>query len=118
FVADELLLAAPEHVPLGTLATPAAARYGTRTGLHALGRAGALPLLLECGLKAREINGKAALCRDQLGEIDRKAVGVVEAEGIRSRNRVEPCVEQLVEPAQSAFDGFEKAQLFGFSPLG
>ena len=66
-------------------------------GLDGGGIACAFLLLLHLGVEALEVSVHAMLAEDQLGEVERKAIRVVEGEGVRSGQRFTPRGVQLFD---------------------
>src|SRR6185437_2268493 len=56
--------------------------------LETTSRARTRSLFLHCALEAIHVHAQAALARYIGGQVDRKAVGVVEAKGILAKNRI------------------------------
>lgn len=70
-----------------------------------LGVARPLALLVHLGLEALFVNGHVALARDELREVEREAVGIVENEGLVARDAAlghSDVVEQLQAPVECA----------------
>ena len=117
-VADEFLPAAAQHVPLGLLFPPWAiwsSRRPHRSGPPRGPRP--LPLLLQGPRESGSIHGDSPLTGDQLGEIHREAVGVVELEGLLPGDHLGTGREELLQPGQPAFDRAEESHLFRLGPL-
>src|SRR6185312_11344875 len=98
----ELLAASLDRTPLARLGN---VHRGARR-LAGPRAARAATLFLERGLEPREIHRHAPLARDDLRQIDRKTEGVVELEGVFTRNGLHPGHEDLLQPPEPAFDGF------------
>ena len=77
------------------------------------GRARGLALLLHRRLEAGDVHAQAALARDVLGEVEREAVGVVEAERIGAGNGVLRTRGDLVEDPHARVQRLGEAFLLG-----
>src|SRR6266511_793724 len=74
-------------------------------------RARPLALFLERLFEPRDVHGLPPLRGDQLGQIDREAVGVVQLERVVSRDDLRAL--QFLQARQPAFDRVEEPLLFG-----
>ena len=98
-------------------------RQGHAGGEAASGARG-LALALHGGLEARLVHFDAALAGDVLGEVEREAVGVIEAEGLGAGNPAAAALGDLVEDAHAGVERFGEALLLGLQrtlhgfPLG
>ena len=80
-------------------------------GLDGGGVTRAFLLLLHLGVEALEVGVHAVLAEDQLGEVERKAVRVVEGEGVRSGQRFTTRSVQLFDLFLEQTDArFERAE--------
>ncbi len=77
------------------------------------GRARGLALALHRAFEARHVDVHAALAGDVGGEIDREAIGVVQAERVRTRDAAAGAGGDLVEDLHARIQGLGKALLFG-----
>ncbi len=78
------------------------------------GRARGLALGVHCGVEALDVHGQVTLARDVLGEIEREAVGVVQAERIHAGDHaVADLGRDVVENLHARIQRFSKTLFLG-----
>jgi hypothetical protein len=70
-------------------------------------------LLIQGLLETREVHIDTSLAGDDLGEVDRKAEGVVELERIRPGDGFGYRRKDLLQAPEPAFDGLQEAAFLG-----
>ena len=81
------------------------------TALELARRAGPLALLLHRRVEPGAVHRHVPLRGDLLGQLDRKAVGVVEGERVGAADAGRPAGQQLLEARESGFEGLDEALL-------
>src|SRR5690606_32079237 len=76
-------------------------------------RARAFALLLHRRLEARHVDRQAALARDVRGEVDREAVGIVQAECVGAGNGIAGLARDILEHLHALLEGLAETLLFG-----